>query len=398
MTAPLVLLHRGHVVHDTGAGATRGRVHRTAELARTVSSTVIHHAEAEGLHAECRASARLTAKTLRREQINARRPIMRGCCSEERWNHANGPGKLSKVRSGRGREGLVGGRSMPTGVGKRREEFAFVGASVRARQQLRCVWEQCCEVVTWGGATRINYWWSTSCSHARHSDNSAVLWQKPTNVPKTQTFYIGSFSGHRRFTGSFFLSFFLPTESLLKLRSCLSAICGMEWYCYATLGVLTAILSFTMDLCVTKLLNGYYLDYFYCYNNNNYYHIASSMSLPAFSSPVALQPAGGPQSTAVLLLDALPSMPLCSRCVLLRQRVSRLHRFVWQSFKRGRMHVAGRSRSSLDIQTGPRVHANKVAAEHLNSSVHQPEIVIYAAVTDGNNLFHTVKYHIGLAA
>lgn len=51
-------------------------------------------------------------------------------------------------------------------------------------------------------------------------------------------------------------------------------------------------------------------------------------SLSAFSSPVALHKAGRPQSAAVLLLDALPSMPLCSRCVFLSQHLSLLHRFV----------------------------------------------------------------------
>ncbi|XP_075882601.1 chloride channel K [Nelusetta ayraudi] len=58
-------------------------------------------------------------------------------------------------------------------------------------------------------------------------------------------------------------------ESLLKLRSCLSAVCGMEWYCYATLGVLTAILSFTMDLGVTKLLRG---EHTYTLHTDHYHY------------------------------------------------------------------------------------------------------------------------------
>ncbi|KAM8754797.1 chloride channel K isoform 2-T2 [Acanthopagrus schlegelii] len=46
-------------------------------------------------------------------------------------------------------------------------------------------------------------------------------------------------------------------EWLLKLRCCLGAVCGMEWYGYAALGILTAILSFLMDLSVTKLLRAH---------------------------------------------------------------------------------------------------------------------------------------------
>ncbi|XP_049921345.1 chloride channel K [Epinephelus moara] len=44
---------------------------------------------------------------------------------------------------------------------------------------------------------------------------------------------------------------------LLKLRCCLETMCGMEWYGYAALGILTAILSFLMDLCVAKLLGAH---------------------------------------------------------------------------------------------------------------------------------------------
>ncbi|XP_008293499.1 chloride channel K [Stegastes partitus] len=46
-------------------------------------------------------------------------------------------------------------------------------------------------------------------------------------------------------------------EWQLKLRSCLGTVCGMQWYGYAALGVLTAILSFIMDLSVTKLLRAH---------------------------------------------------------------------------------------------------------------------------------------------
>ncbi|XP_074500728.1 chloride channel K [Sebastes fasciatus] len=46
-------------------------------------------------------------------------------------------------------------------------------------------------------------------------------------------------------------------EWLLKLRCCLGTVCGMEWYGYAALGVMTAVLSFLMDLSVTKLLRAH---------------------------------------------------------------------------------------------------------------------------------------------
>ncbi|XP_041858736.1 chloride channel K [Melanotaenia boesemani] len=46
-------------------------------------------------------------------------------------------------------------------------------------------------------------------------------------------------------------------EWLLKLRLCLGAVCGIEWYCYALLGILTAILSFLMDFSVNKLLGAH---------------------------------------------------------------------------------------------------------------------------------------------
>nr|XP_014267261.2 chloride channel protein ClC-Kb [Maylandia zebra] len=46
-------------------------------------------------------------------------------------------------------------------------------------------------------------------------------------------------------------------ELLLKLRCCLGTVCGIEWYGYAALGILTAILSFLMDLSVAKLLRAH---------------------------------------------------------------------------------------------------------------------------------------------
>uniref|UniRef100_A0A7N8WLF6 Chloride channel K n=1 Tax=Mastacembelus armatus TaxID=205130 RepID=A0A7N8WLF6_9TELE len=46
-------------------------------------------------------------------------------------------------------------------------------------------------------------------------------------------------------------------EWLLKLRCCLGAVCGMEWYGYAALGILTGFLSFLMDLSVSKLLRAH---------------------------------------------------------------------------------------------------------------------------------------------
>nr|XP_054601732.1 chloride channel K [Nothobranchius furzeri] len=44
---------------------------------------------------------------------------------------------------------------------------------------------------------------------------------------------------------------------LLKLKTCLGSVCGIEWYGYAALGILTAILSFLMDLSVAKLLKAH---------------------------------------------------------------------------------------------------------------------------------------------
>ncbi|XP_027144335.1 chloride channel K [Larimichthys crocea] len=46
-------------------------------------------------------------------------------------------------------------------------------------------------------------------------------------------------------------------EWLLKLMCCLGTVCGMKWYGYAALGILTAILSFLMDLSVTKMLRAH---------------------------------------------------------------------------------------------------------------------------------------------
>ncbi|XP_037540454.1 chloride channel K [Nematolebias whitei] len=44
---------------------------------------------------------------------------------------------------------------------------------------------------------------------------------------------------------------------LLKLKRCLGSVCGIEWYGYATLGILTAILSFLVDSIVAKLLRAH---------------------------------------------------------------------------------------------------------------------------------------------
>uniref|UniRef100_A0AAQ4Q8B0 Chloride channel K n=1 Tax=Gasterosteus aculeatus aculeatus TaxID=481459 RepID=A0AAQ4Q8B0_GASAC len=42
-----------------------------------------------------------------------------------------------------------------------------------------------------------------------------------------------------------------------SLRSCLGTVCGMEWYGYAALGISMAVLSFLVDLSVTKLLRAH---------------------------------------------------------------------------------------------------------------------------------------------
>ncbi|XP_077431544.1 chloride channel K isoform X3 [Vanacampus margaritifer] len=44
---------------------------------------------------------------------------------------------------------------------------------------------------------------------------------------------------------------------LLKLTCCLERVCGMEWYLCAALGMLSALLSFLMDLSVSKLLTAH---------------------------------------------------------------------------------------------------------------------------------------------
>ncbi|XP_023812030.1 chloride channel protein ClC-Kb-like isoform X2 [Oryzias latipes] len=43
-------------------------------------------------------------------------------------------------------------------------------------------------------------------------------------------------------------------DFLLKLQRCLGAVCGMQWYAYATLGITMALLSFLMDFSVAKML------------------------------------------------------------------------------------------------------------------------------------------------
>lgn len=46
------------------------------------------------------------------------------------------------------------------------------------------------------------------------------------------------------------------------VQTVMLSLAGMEWYCYAALGVLTALMSFCMDLTIAKLLRGMWvLDY-----------------------------------------------------------------------------------------------------------------------------------------
>ncbi|CAB1336376.1 unnamed protein product [Coregonus sp. 'balchen'] len=46
-------------------------------------------------------------------------------------------------------------------------------------------------------------------------------------------------------------------ECLVRVRCVMGSLMGMEWYCFAALGVLTAFLSFLMDLSVAKLLRAH---------------------------------------------------------------------------------------------------------------------------------------------
>lgn len=41
-----------------------------------------------------------------------------------------------------------------------------------------------------------------------------------------------------------------------RVQTAMLSLAGMEWYCYAALGVLTALMSFCMDLTIAKLLRG----------------------------------------------------------------------------------------------------------------------------------------------
>ncbi|KAM9829827.1 chloride channel K isoform 1-T2 [Syngnathus typhle] len=66
---------------------------------------------------------------------------------------------------------------------------------------------------------------------------------------------------HRRFRG------FLK-GCLLKLTCCLERMCAMEWYIYAALGILSAVLSFLMDLSVSKLLTAHQWLYSQLEGNN----------------------------------------------------------------------------------------------------------------------------------
>lgn len=70
----------------------------------------------------------------------------------------------------------------------------------------------------------------------------------------------------------------MSPEWLLKLRRCMRAVCGMEWFAYAALGIFTAILSFLMDLSVTKLLRGN-LHFRLC----NYDKVTQTLCQPKFN-------------------------------------------------------------------------------------------------------------------
>lgn len=45
-------------------------------------------------------------------------------------------------------------------------------------------------------------------------------------------------------------------ECVLYVKKVLVSFASMEWYCYALLGIITALMSFFMDMTVAKLLNG----------------------------------------------------------------------------------------------------------------------------------------------
>ncbi|XP_077431518.1 chloride channel K isoform X2 [Vanacampus margaritifer] len=77
------------------------------------------------------------------------------------------------------------------------------------------------------------------------------------------------------------------------------------------------------------------------------------------SSPVALRPAGGQQSAAVLLLDSLPSMPLRHLSFTLPQHLPFLHRF-WNS--RGEDHAERHTTATLLV---PHQHVHQVPGSHL---------------------------------
>ncbi|KAL7864867.1 hypothetical protein AOLI_G00162870 [Acnodon oligacanthus] len=42
----------------------------------------------------------------------------------------------------------------------------------------------------------------------------------------------------------------------MRVQRAMLSLAGLEWYCYAALGVLTALMSFWIDLTVAKLLRG----------------------------------------------------------------------------------------------------------------------------------------------
>lgn len=46
------------------------------------------------------------------------------------------------------------------------------------------------------------------------------------------------------------------TGCVRHVQTAMLSLAGLEWYCYAALGVLTALMSFCMDLVIAKLLRG----------------------------------------------------------------------------------------------------------------------------------------------
>ncbi|XP_033824743.1 chloride channel K [Periophthalmus magnuspinnatus] len=48
---------------------------------------------------------------------------------------------------------------------------------------------------------------------------------------------------------------------LLRLKMCMETLCGLEWYFFAAVGILTALLSVLMDLSVTKIITAHHRVY-----------------------------------------------------------------------------------------------------------------------------------------